>query len=453
MSFRRTQSAWPVVGLVIALGARPAAASPTLTLPDAVSRALHEGADAKIARLEAEQADAATGQARSIYWPQAAVNSLAGWSDRQDETINAVNGQGQVKRYPLSSLGSNEAWLSAYIEQTLFDLSRWHGVERTELEGEVAAVQAAQQRESIAFTVTEQYVNLLRLQRLAALDAQRVSEAEWLDRQAGTLLDAGRALAAEREQVGLALEEARVQTGVQQQALDDVRATFWRTIGGAADEPAQFELAPESVPPVGAPAEPSGDAALRAVPELRILDLRRRMEEQSLAAARAERLPTLSMRGGYFHYGTKRFDSFESELAIGVDLHVPVFDGFKASSAIEGASAALEAARLRYDAMRESKRARLTELARQLASTQRQPELAERRARLAEERRRLADLALQAQHGSLPEALAARAEADRAGRAAVDAAFDRVVVWATLEREAGGLSTALVGDAPASAQP
>jgi len=132
---------------------------------------------------------------------------------------------------------------------------------------------------------------------------------------------------------------------------------------------------------------------------------------------------------------------------------VPVFDGFKASSAIEGASAALEAARLRYDAMRESKRARLTELARQLASTQRQPELAERRARLAEERRRLADLALQAQHGSLPEALAARAEADRAGRAAVDAAFDRVVVWATLEREAGGLSTALVGDAPASAQP
>jgi outer membrane protein TolC len=70
MSFRRTQPAWPVVGLVIALGARAAAASPTLTLPDAVSRALHEGTDAKIARLEAEQADAAAGQARSVYWPQ-----------------------------------------------------------------------------------------------------------------------------------------------------------------------------------------------------------------------------------------------------------------------------------------------------------------------------------------------------------------------------------------------
>ncbi len=227
MSFRRTQAAWPVVGLVIALGAGAAFASPTLTLSDAVSRALQEGADAKIARLEAAQADAAAGQARSVYWPHAAVDSNAGWSDRQDETINAVNGQGQVKRYPLSSLGSNAAWLSAYIDQTLFDLSRWHGVERTELEGEVAAVQATQQREAIAFAVTEQYINLLRLQRLAALDAQRVSATEWLDHQAATLLDAGRALAAEREQVGLALEEARVQMAVQQQALDDVRATFY----------------------------------------------------------------------------------------------------------------------------------------------------------------------------------------------------------------------------------
>lgn len=131
---------------------------------------------------------------------------------------------------------------------------------------------------------------------------------------------------------------------------------------------------------------------------------------------------------------------------------MPVFDGFKASNAIEGASAALEAARLRYEATRESKRARLTELARQLAATQQQPELAERRARLADERRRLADLALQAQRGSLPDALAARADADRSRRAAVDAQFDRVLVWANLKREAGALSTLLVGE-HASAQP
>jgi outer membrane protein TolC len=449
MSLRRTHPVWAIVGLVVALagaGARAVAVGPRLTLPDAVERALHEGADARIARLEAEQADAAVGAARSIYWPQAAVTSNAGWSDRQDETINAVNGQGQVKRYPLSSLGSNEAWLSAYIEQTLFDLSRWHGVERSELEREAAAVQESAQRETISFAVTEQYVTLLRLQRLAALDAQRVQQAEWLDGQAATLLDAGRALPSEREQVALALEDARVQAASRGAELENARAAFWRAIGGDAGDAADVELAPESVPAVGVPANPPNDDTLRAVPELRILDLRRRMEEESLAAARAERFPTLSMRGGYFHYGTKRFDDFQTELAIGVDLHIPVFDGFKTSNTIEGASEALEAARLRYEMTRESKRERLKDLARQLAATQQQPELAERRVRLANERQRLADLALQAQRGTLPEALVARSDADRAGRAAVDAYFDRILVWANLKREAGGLAAALVGD-------
>jgi outer membrane protein len=374
------------------------------------------------------------------------VSSNAGWSNRQDDTIDAIPREGQPpKRYPLSSLGSNEAWVSVYIDQVLFDLSRWHGVERTELEQEAAAVQESQERERISYAVTEQYLHVLRLQRLAAADTQRISNAEWLDRQAATLLEAGRALAADREHAALALEEARLQAAARQQELEDARAALWQMIGGDSAD-VGFELAPESVPNAVAPPEPDSDDALRGVPELRILDLRRRMEEASLAAARAERYPTLSMRGGYFHYGTKRFDAFESELAIGVDLHIPVFNGFKTSNAIEGASTALEAARLRCDAVRASKRARLRELARRLASNQRRPQLAERRARLAAERRRLADLALQEQRGAVSEALAARDEADRASRAAIDAYFDRVLLWARLEREAGALTTALVGE-------
>jgi len=460
MSPLRTHSVCRLAVLVIALdvavaGSRVHASGsesgPTLTLSEAVARALREGRDARIAHLETAQADAAVGEARSIYWPQASVSSEAGWSDEQNATINAVNGMGELKRYPLSSLGSNAAWLSVYIDQVLFDLSRWHGVERTELEREAAAVQEAQQRESISYSVTERYVNLLRLQRQAGLDSERVRQAEWLDHRAATLLDAGRALSADREQVSLALEEARVQAGQRQQELDDARTALWRLIGSPSDDPPPFDLAPGSVPALAVSSDPTSDAAIAKAPELRILDLRRRMEEASLAAARAERLPTLSMRGGYFHYGTKRFDSFESEFAVGVDLHVPVFTGFKTSNAIEGASVALEAARLRYDSTRDVKRARLKELARQLTATQRQSELAERRAHLADERLRLADLALDAQRGSLAEALAARSEADRARRTAIDADSDRILLWANFQREAGTLTTALLGEPPAEA--
>src|SRR5262245_16056072 len=462
MSFLRTQPPGRVVALAIALVAATAGrglpADSSLTLSEAVSRALQQGAEARVARLEAEQADSALGEARSIYWPKAEVTSNAGWSNRQNDTIDTISGsdcpdQSQTclhKRYPLSALGSNASWLSVYIDQVLFDLSLWHGVERVELEREAAAVKETQERESISYAVTEQYLTVLRLQRLAQLDARRVSETEWLDQQATHLLEAGRALEAEREQVALTLEEARAQEAAQQLELEDARLSLWRAIGGSADAEPQFELAADSVPAGTAPAEPGADDMLVAVPELRILDLRRRMEEATLAAARAERYPTLSMRGGYFHYGTKRFDAFETEVAIGVDLHVPVFNGFKTSSAIAGASSALEAARLRYDAMRESKRSRLRELGRRLASTQKQPELAERRARLAAQRRRLADLALQGQRGTVSEALPARAEVDRDERAAIDAYFDRILLWATFEREAGALTTALVGEQAAA---
>ena len=145
-----------------------------------------------------------------------------------------------------------------------------------------------------------------------------------------------------------------------------------------------MRLVPASLPAATAPVRRSSSVdALGTAPELRILDLRRRMEDVTLAAAQAERLPTLSVRGGYFHYGTKRYDSFEDELAIGVDLKIPVFNGFKTSSAIDGASKAAEAARLRYDAMRDAKRLQVRELARRLVALQEQPALADAPRRLA----------------------------------------------------------------------
>src|SRR5262245_33163683 len=90
-----------IAGLVCALwlaGAPLAlAAGAPLTLAAAVARALREAPDARIARLEAEQADDAAAAARSLYWPHASVTSQAGWSNRQDDTINAIDGQGNLK--------------------------------------------------------------------------------------------------------------------------------------------------------------------------------------------------------------------------------------------------------------------------------------------------------------------------------------------------------------------
>ncbi|MFN8640698.1 MAG: TolC family protein [Candidatus Binatia bacterium] len=184
---------------------------------------------------------------------------------------------------------------------------------------------------------------------------------------------------------------------------------------------------------------------------MRILALRQRMETLALDAARAGRYPTLAVRGGYFHYGTKRYNAFEQEVAVGIDLKVPMFDGFETSALIDRATKAAEAARLRYESVRADKRARAGELARRVGAAAQQQALADRRARLSGERLRLADASLRGARGSMAEALAARGDAARDARAAVAARIESVRAWAALQRERGHLAVALAGEAAASA--
>lgn len=446
MKSTRSRRAAAVLAAALAVAGPATAADGVITLAAAVQRALKEAPDARIARLEAQQADDAATAARSLYWPHAALSSKAGWSNRQDDTINAIDGRGDLKRYPLSTLGSSEPWLGVYIDQVLFDLKQWRDVQRTELEAEAASVAEAQQREGLSAAVLDQYLEVVRLEALAERDRQRLRDAEWLDRQAGLLRAAGRALPSEQEQAALEVEQARldaVEHGAQLQHARDVLAQL---IGAEGDAGASLRVDRASLPAV-----PRDDAAapgeLGAAPELRILALRQRMEELSLDAARAGRYPTLAVRGGYFHYGTKRFNAFEQEIAVGFDLKVPVFDGFQTSASIDRASKAAEAARLRYEAVRAQKSARSRELARRVGAAVQQDELAARRAHIAAERQRLADASLQGDRGTVAQALAARTESARAAGEALDAELAAVRAWAALQREQGQLSVALAGAA------
>ena len=240
---------WCAAFAVCAAAGR-AAGTDTLTLDDAVTRALRDAPAAKIARLEAGQADDAAAAARSIYYPRASVSSQAGYSNRQDDTVDALNGQYKLKRYPLSSLGSSEPWLSLYLEQMVFDLRQWRSAERSQLEAEVAQVVEAQQRETISDNVLNSYLDVVRLEQLGALDRQRVTDAEWLNRQAGLLLDAGRALA----RVHLRASLAGLSVGFLNQAIEvpTTRAKVGEIIG--AGEVPQILLRIGYGPPV--PAQP-----------------------------------------------------------------------------------------------------------------------------------------------------------------------------------------------------
>lgn len=421
-----------------------------LTLAEAVTRALAKGPDAMIARLETERAGDAASSARSTYWPSLSLSSAAGYSNRMDDKLRAVNAKGVERRYGLATLGSERGWLNVFLHQLVLDMRSWRELQKSEIEADLAAAVEREQREAITYTTLDHYLNVLRLEKLRELDEVRLRYAAALDRQAASMLAAGRALGAEREQVAVHLEEVRLQAELAARGVAEAQSALALAVGMSAEEGPRLRLGQYKIPAPNAGAVTETEA-LAATPDLRILDLRQRGEELAVLAERANRYPTLALDMGYRHLGSKRYDNFEDEFLVAVDFEVPLFDGFRSRYAIEGANKSAEIARLRYRDMLERKRARVRELAERLKVTSSRPELAERRARTAEERLRVADVNLRVGRAMLDDALNARVAYARDAAEAIEAGFDRILLWATLQREVGTLSNAILGESSAAA--
>jgi outer membrane protein TolC len=169
------------------------------------------------------------------------------------------------------------------------------------------------------------------------------------------------------------------------------------------------------------------------------------MEEAGVGAASARRLPTLGLRAGYSHYGTDRFDLFKDEWRVGIDLRVPIFDGFEAKNAISSAVKGVEIARLRYHSLLENKRNRVRALSRKLDAAEQRLNLARRRAVSSKERQRLTDLRMQSERATVDQALSARERSVQDARAATNSYFSRFEIWTALLHEMGRLSAAVLG--------
>ena len=441
----RAMRARPVVCLVAIAGLAAStgrADEGPLTLSNAVSRALTGGAAARIARLETHQATDAAREKRGAYLPQLGITSDAGWSNRYEETFNALAPDGSsTVTLGLATLGTDRGWLNIFVSQILFDLKQWKLIEREELMAEAAAVQETSERDDVAFEVLRRYVNLLGLQRKQALAHELLADAQWLREQGELFFEAGRILEVEHTLAGLYLEEAELDALAKGHEIATAEADLWLAVGEGEPPAGRLRLVPESLPRIDAAASAeSAEAGLKTAPELRILELKRRMDEVGVAAARAGRLPTLTFVSGYTNYGPKRFDNFTDELWVGINLEIPLFDGFQSRHAIRGAERGAEIARLRYQSTVERKRARVRELLKRLETSQQRLEIAERRAKAAKEQQRLADVNLRAERGDLREALIAREQQIRFTREAIDSYFDQLALWASLQRELGRLS-------------
>lgn len=388
-----------------------------LSMREAVAQALSEGTAARIATERVDLSRAQAGQARSALLPQ-----VTGEVEDSNEILN-------LKTFGLSLPGVpsivgpfNVFDAHVQLASRVIDIAAYRRY-RAARQGIVVADADRERTENeVAASVATLYVGLQRAQAnieatLANVELfTKLRDLAEDQRQAGvaTRLDSTRAeVALSRQRQGLLVDENR---------RDASRLSLLHAIGADQDQEVVLTDPLREEEPGFATAEEALAAARKSRPELRAIDERIRAAELSIAASRAEKLPTLGARfqGGYNgnHLGDLSWNR-----TVGALVSVPIFTGGRIPAAIAEAESRKRELRLER-----------TETERQVEEEVRRAFLnfrsAASRARVAEENVRLASEELDFARDRFSNGVSSSIEVDNAQTSYAAARVDQIAALA-----------------------
>ncbi len=338
-------------------GSVPSTAQPfsgKLSLREAVQRALQYNLGAVGFHQAVRQAHGQARSARSALLPNLNGNL--------SETVAQTNLQAQGFRFRSAFPGIaipsvvgpfNYFDLRATLSQTVADLTAWNNYRsaRESLRANQLSAQGA--RDLVVLAVGGAYLQVIAATARVGSARAQLETADALYRQAS-----------EQRRVGLIAQidvnRSRVEQLTQRQRLlsleDDLakqKVNLARMVGLPPND--RFELTDE-LPFAAAPSLQIEDALKQAVAkraDLQAAEAQVRVAEHARSAARAERLPSLSVSADYGAIGLNPSQSHGTFTVVGT-LRVPIWQGGKAEGDIEQAEAALVQRRAELEDLRGS---------------------------------------------------------------------------------------------------
>ncbi len=321
-------------------GALAAQSPVTLTLGGAARLAAAQSGASIIARTRVEQADARVRQARSLLFPT--LSATAGESERNQNTATfgfsfrgptgtpLFNPNGQILP-PVKVMD-----FRGRVQANLLDLSVGAKLGAVRQQSRVAEAEAAGAGDQAATLAAAAYVRAVRADAaMGARLADSTLAAELLT-IAGEQVQAGVGVALDVTRARSQLSQAHAQLIAARADCDRTRLDLHRIIG--LDPAAPLVLADSLMSlPVDATA-PSVDEATRVAlahrADLRSIEEQRRAAERSVAATKLERLPTLGVFGDQGVIGPSSAHLLNT-YAWGVQVAIPLFDGFRREGRLE----------------------------------------------------------------------------------------------------------------------
>jgi outer membrane protein TolC len=307
----------------------------TLTLRQAVDRALQQNPDIALARLDEQKAAQAVRLARAPFSPQ----------------IGAGSGLAYTNGFPMSIDGAAPSIVQARAREDIFNRqqSLTAAVARENTRGAGIATEA--KRDEVAFRTTAMFLDAQRAARLADLARKQVESLQIIERAVAARITEGRELPIESKRAALNLARGNQRV---EQLLDDQDAAERElaiVLGFAAED--QVRAAPEdaAIPSPPTSEEAAIASALQSNKELRKLESALIAKGIDVRAQKAARLPTIDLIAQWglfakYNNYASYFRTFQRNNGeIGVSITVPVWTGPGPNAA--RAQAEDEAARLR----------------------------------------------------------------------------------------------------------
>src|SRR6266540_643495 len=416
-----------VVALVLAAAPELGAQGPLrLSFAEAVRRAAGEAPAVEFATVRTREADARVRQARAALLPS--LSASGAWLNR---TFNSkslgisfptIPGQAPFPEL-VGPFDNYDARLKA--TQTLFD---WASVTRVRAAGAAADGSRAERGQAVEGAAQAAAVAYLRAARAAAVVAARLADSS-LATELVSLAEAQQAAG-----VSAAIDVTRAQT-----QLDRARIDLSRTLG--LDPATPLELTDTLAGTLGAADVPavrdSGvTAALANRPDLGAELARAAAARQTRAAIKAERLPRLDVAADYGANGLTVPRAISTR-QIGLQLTVPLWDGFRREARISEQEAVVRESQVRERDLRQQIAADVDGALLDLGSAAAQQAIAVERLRLAQDELDQARERFRAGVAGNIEVIDAQSNLIRARDTDIDARFAAASARVALARAVG----------------
>lgn len=362
----------------------------SLTLGDAARLAARQSAVAQGAALRVEQAEARVQQRRADLFPH--LSAYASGNQRSFNTATlgldfpTPPGQPPVFDPDGQVIGGVHSYdVRGRIAQTLFDasvLGRWRAAQ---FSARAAGVEASAAGDAAANAAANAYVRVLRADAQRAARAADSALAEELLGIARDVLAAGVGVALDVTRAESQRSVVRAQLIAARNERDRARLELHRTLGIPLDAPVTIT---DSLGRVDAAvAVDEGAALARAFvrrADLRALETQGEAAAQQAHAIRLERLPALGLVADQGVIG-RSLDHMLATYTFGVQVSLPIFDGFRREARIDEQRAVEREIEVRRRDLREQIAIEVRGALLDLTSAREQVEAARERLRLAEQ--------------------------------------------------------------------